>query len=78
MNVLVFLMVIGAACAFVGPRTMRKSSILMSQLESTDSLNLAALPTIEEWMGVVNPDLRKTTIAMFRAVKEISYKVSDN
>lgn len=47
----------------------------MSQLESTDSLNLAALPTIEEWMGVVNPELRKTTIAMFRAVKEISYKI---
>lgn len=59
-----------------GQRSSESScSMSMSSLASTD-LNLAALPTIDEWMSVCDPELRKVTAAMFRAVKEISYKVS--
>eukprot|EP00595_Chromulina_sp_UTEXLB2642_P003435 CAMPEP_0196761382 /NCGR_PEP_ID=MMETSP1095-20130614/599_1 /TAXON_ID=96789 ORGANISM="Chromulina nebulosa, Strain UTEXLB2642" /NCGR_SAMPLE_ID=MMETSP1095 /ASSEMBLY_ACC=CAM_ASM_000446 /LENGTH=315 /DNA_ID=CAMNT_0042110851 /DNA_START=206 /DNA_END=1153 /DNA_ORIENTATION=- len=36
---------------------------------------LAATPTIEEWLGVVDPELKKSIMAMFRAVKEIAYKI---
>lgn len=38
-------------------------------------LNLAAQPTADEWLGVVDPALRKSTLAMFRACKEIAYKI---
>ena len=65
--------------AFIGSRVspMRSNvNLQMSTQSATDDLNLAALPTIEEWMGVCNPELMKTTMAMFKSVKEISYKVS--
>lgn len=60
--------------AFHMSSRLSKPTLTMSTMES-DSLNLAALPTIEEWMSVTDPKLAKTTMAMFRAVKEISYKV---
>jgi len=41
----------------------------------SDSLVLAAQPTAEDWLGVVDPSLRKATLGMFRACKEIAYKV---
>ena len=36
---------------------------------------LAAQPTIEEWLDVAEPGLKKATLAMFRSVKEIAYKI---
>ena len=36
---------------------------------------LAAQPTIEEWLDVADPGLKKATLAMFRSVKEIAYKI---
>ena len=36
---------------------------------------LAAQPTIEEWLDVAEPGLKKAVLAMFRSVKEISYKI---
>lgn len=38
-------------------------------------LVLGANPTIEEWMDVAEPGLKKATMGMFRAVKEIAYKI---
>jgi len=38
-------------------------------------LNLAAQPTAEEWLDVCEPGLKKATLAMFRACKEIAYKI---
>lgn len=38
-------------------------------------LNLAAQPTAEEWLDVCEPALKKTVISMFRACKEIAYKI---
>lgn len=38
-------------------------------------LNLAAMPTIEEWLDVADPKLKKATMGMFRACKEIAYKI---
>ena len=75
---LVLVIVLATAVAF-GPQVARgrvsKRGLQMSSLAPPD-LNLAALPTMEEWMSVCDPELRKVTTAMFRAVKEISYKVS--
>jgi sedoheptulose-bisphosphatase len=36
---------------------------------------LAATPTIEEWLDVAEPGLKKATLGMFRACKEIAYKI---
>lgn len=74
---LVLVIVLATAVAF-GPQVARgrvsKRGLQMSSLAPPD-LNLAALPTMEEWMSVCDPELRKVTTAMFRAVKEISYKI---
>jgi len=47
----------------------------MSTGEDVESLNLAANPTIEDWLEMVDPGLRKATLGMFRACKEIAYKI---
>ena len=57
-------------------RVMGINKLMMSSLAPPD-LNLAALPTVEEWLDVCDPQLKKVTTAMFRAVKEISYKVCE-
>ncbi len=44
-------------------------------LSMMSDLVLAANPTIEEWLDVAEPGLKKTTMGMFRAVKEIAYKI---
>lgn len=59
---------------FSGP-ARRGMGLKMSSLDAPPDLNLAALPTVEEWLAVCDPQLQKVTTAMFRAVKEISYKV---
>jgi len=41
----------------------------------SDDLTLAAQPTVEEWLDVCDPGLKKATMAMFRACKEIAYKI---
>lgn len=53
------------------PRT-QCSSISMSDYASQV---LAAQPTIEEWLDVAEPGLKKAVLAMFRSVKEVSYKI---
>eukprot|EP01038_Epipyxis_sp_PR26KG_P013709 gene13709-18389_t len=44
-------------------------------LKMSASQVIAAQPTIEEWIEVCEPGLKKAVIAMFRAVKEIAYKI---
>ena len=61
---------------FARGRVISSGKLMMSSLAPPD-LNLAALPTVEEWLDVCDPQLKKVTTAMFRAVKEISYKVSN-
>lgn len=41
----------------------------------SDDLTLSAQPTAEEWLSVCEPGLKKATMAMFRACKEIAYKI---
>ena len=53
-------------------RATRCSSLSMSEYASQV---LAAQPTIEEWLDVAEPGLKKTVLAMFRSVKEVSYKI---
>lgn len=50
------------------PRVMKLAMAAQSQV-------LAAQPTAEEWLDVVDPGLKKATLAMFRACKEIAYKI---
>ena len=33
------------------------------------------MPTADEWLLICEPGLRKATMAMFRSVKEIAYKI---
>ena len=61
---------------FARGRVISSGKLMMSSLAPPD-LNLAALPTVEEWLDVCDPQLKKVTTAMFRAVKEISYKVGN-
>ena len=50
----------------------RNMGLYMADYESQV---LAAQPTIEEWLDVADPGLRRATLAMFRSVKEIAYKI---
>lgn len=47
----------------------------MSTMDEVTDLNTMANPTIEDWLEMAEPGLRKTTLAMFRACKEIAYKI---
>jgi hypothetical protein len=47
----------------------------LQPLNMAISLDLAAQPTIEEWIDVCEPGLKKSVLAMFRACKEIAYKI---
>ena len=59
------------------PILNRAPRIQCSSLQMSDyaSQVLAAQPTIEEWLDVAEPGLKKAVLAMFRSVKEISYKI---
>jgi sedoheptulose-bisphosphatase len=50
-------------------------SRMTTNLNAAADLNLGAIPTIEEWLEVCEPGLKKATLAMFRACKEIAYKI---
>jgi hypothetical protein len=50
-------------------RSQRSSMNMMSDLV------LSAQPTAEEFLDVAEPGLKKATMAMLRAVKEIAYKI---
>jgi hypothetical protein len=41
----------------------------------TASQVTVAMPTPEEWLEICEPGLRKATLGMFRAVKEIAHKI---
>mmetsp|Transcript_28591 Transcript_28591/g.48008 ORF Transcript_28591/g.48008 Transcript_28591/m.48008 type:complete len:356 (-) Transcript_28591:189-1256(-) len=55
------------------PHVNRKMSLQMQ--EGITSLTLSANPTIEDWLELCEPGLKKTTMGMFRACKEIAYKI---
>jgi hypothetical protein len=53
----------------------RRSQCSSLQMSEFASQVLAAQPTIEEWLDVAEPGLKKAVLAMFRSVKEVSYKM---
>jgi len=69
-SVLALLLVVGATAFRPTGRISSPVSLKMS-----DSAVLAAQPLVEEWLDVAEPGLKKATLAMFRACKEIAYKV---
>ena len=54
---------------------IQNNEIDFLQLNMMSDLTLSATPTIEEWLEVCEPGLRKATLGMFRACKEIAYKI---
>jgi hypothetical protein len=58
---------------FIGT-TYRSQKTALSMCDYQTQV-LAAQPTIEEWLDVADPGLKKATLAMFRSVKEIAYKI---
>ena len=56
-------------------RLQRGVTVSMAFDGPATDLVLGANPTIEEWMDVAEPGLKKATMGMFRAVKEIAYKI---
>jgi hypothetical protein len=44
-------------------------------MSTQQSQVIAANPTAEEWLDVCEPGLKKATLGMFRACKEIAYKI---
>jgi sedoheptulose-bisphosphatase len=64
------LIVPAAGFAPMGRMTARSNSISMAASQVQ-----AAQPTIEEWLDIAEPKLKKATLAMFSACKEIAYKV---
>ena len=57
------------------PSHIVRSKKMGLHMADYESQVLAAQPTIEEWLDVADPGLRRATLAMFRSVKEIAYKI---
>lgn len=51
------------------------SSLRMVAGGGTASQVTGAMPTAEEWLEICEPGLRKATLGMLRAVKEVAYKI---
>lgn len=68
------LIIIASVSAFapLRPHVLRASSLKMAD---GDSQVIAAQPTAEEWLEVLDPKLKKTCMALFSACKQIAYKV---
>lgn len=65
--------VLPTTTGFIGTtHRLQKSTLSMCDYQTQV---LAAQPTIEEWLDVADPGLKKATLAMFRSVKEIAYKI---
>lgn len=65
--------VLPTTTGFIGTTyRLQKSTLSMCDYQTQV---LAAQPTIEEWLDVADPGLKKATLAMFRSVKEIAYKI---
>lgn len=48
-------------------------SMSMNDLPATQVVT--AMPSVEEWLDFIDPELKKATLAMFRSCKEIAYKI---
>lgn len=70
------LMSMDSVCGLKIPRptALRQRQSLSLRMAGND-LNLSAQPVIEDWIDVCEPKLKRATLAMFRACKEIAYKV---
>lgn len=75
-NVPVLLMILANVAAFRSFSSVaRRAQCSTLQMSDFASQVLAAQPTIEEWLDVAEPGLKRATLAMFRSVKEVSYKM---
>jgi len=66
------LLILPTVLGFVPSVQMRA---VKTRVSMQDTQVQAAQPTIEEWLEIAEPKLKKATIAMFQACKEIAYKV---
>lgn len=77
MIALLFSLTVALVCTVHGfrPSMLHRPTTQTSLRMSSDDLALSAQPVIEEWIDLCEPGLKKATLAMFRACKEIAYKV---
>ena len=62
------------SCAFA-PINRWAARTQRTEVNMVASQVKAAQPTIEEWLDIIEPGLRKATLGMFAACKEIAYKI---
>jgi len=72
---MIFIVVCMLAGSGLGFRPMGRTAVQKLPSLKMSDLVLAAMPTIEEWLDVADPKLKKATMGMFRACKEIAYKI---
>ena len=71
MRVILFTLLFTVASSLrISPPRVRVSFSL-----SAASQVLAAQPTVEDWLSMAEPGLKKTCLAMFASCKEIAYKI---
>lgn len=76
MTALLFFVAVALVCNVHGFRpSMLQRPTTTSLRMNSDDLVLSAQPVIEDWIDLCEPGLKKATLAMFRACKEIAYKV---
>jgi hypothetical protein len=73
-QVTVALTIVASASGFA-PVARMATRMQRSSLSMAASLDLMAMPLIEELLDVCEPGLKKATLAMFSSCKEIAYKI---
>ena len=63
---MIFIVVCMLAGSGLGFRPMGRTAVRLAPVKMSD-LVLAAMPTVEEWLDVADPKLKKATMGMFRA-----------
>jgi sedoheptulose-bisphosphatase len=61
------------ATAFLPSGSISRRTV--SLLKMASSQVISAQPTVEDWLSICEPGLKKATLAMFRSCKEIAYKI---
>ena len=73
MQIVIFSATFLAAYGFIHNSRLVRN--VRSNINMVQSQVSTAQPTIEEWLDIIEPGLRKATLGMFAACKEIAYKI---
>lgn len=77
MHLIIQLIFISLQCSYF--LSLRNDYFRVASRKSTElcmsDLVLSGNPTIEEWLEICDSGLKRTTLGMFKACKEIAYKI---